>query len=99
MTINFIPNDPLVSSLAMRTEEPRPDRLADQAGFAVAGVQPADMYAPGTAGFLRWRSRRAAAPAALAWSETRAEPVSSWAEGAADQHRLPLLPDTGDDLN
>jgi hypothetical protein len=99
MTINFIPNDPLVSSLAMRTEEPRPDRLADQAGFEVAGVQPADIYAPGTPGFLRWQSRQAALRAVLAWSEILGEPVASWAEGAADPHRLPLLPDTGDDLN
>jgi hypothetical protein len=92
MTINFIPNDPLVSSLAMRAEEPRPDSLADQAGFAVAGMQPADIYAPGTPGFLRWQSRQAALRAVLTWSEVLGEPVASWAEAAADQHRLPLLP-------
>jgi hypothetical protein len=99
MTICFIPNDPLVAGLPVRTVRALPDRPAGRAGFAVAGTEPQDEYPAGSPGFVRWQSRQAAILAVLAWEKALGTSLTSWAPGAVDRHRLPLLPDEGDDIN
>jgi len=99
MSINFIPNDPLVTALPMRRATARPDRRPDRAGFEVGGADPQAIYQPGSTGFLRWQSRQAAILAVQAWERVLGVPLPSWAPDAADAHRLPLLPDAGDDVN
>ena len=100
MTINFIPNDPLAANLPLRKVAPRPERASAAAGFVVDGTQPAALYPVGTPGFLRWQSRQAAMLAVEAWEAVLGRPITSWVdELLVDPRRLPLHPDSGEDLN
>ena len=99
MTINFIPNDPLVTDPPMRAVAARPDRAATKAGFAVQGNEPQARYAPGTTGFVRWQARQAAILAVEAWEKALGKPFTTWAAEVPDPKRLALAPDAGDDLN
>ena len=99
MSINFIPNDPLVTAPPIRKVAARPDRPARRIGFKVAGTQSQAQYDPGTPGFLRWQARQAAILAVETWEKVLGTNLTSWAADAANPTKLPLIPDAGDDLN
>jgi hypothetical protein len=97
--INFIPNDPLaVDFVPMRTQSPRPNRKAAQAGFTLFGVTPEGIFEPGTSGFVFWQCREAALAAIEVW-EGLDGPLRRWSPQAVNRRKLNLLPDAGDDLN
>ena len=97
MTVNFIPNDPAAGSAAPAIREiaPRPNRPATRSGFIYGGAAPQGTAAPGTAQFLFWQAREAAIAAVLAF-EASSGPHKAW---QGNRKRLPLLQDTGVDLN
>src|SRR5712692_9368576 len=100
MTINFIPNDPLAGPGApqIRVKDPRPDRPMGRAGFTFVNPAPEGTFQPGTPEFLFWQCREAGLAALEAW-EGFAGNLTAWSVEAANQNTLPLLQDTGEDLN
>ena len=97
MSINFIPNDPGAGATAppIRIQPKRPDRPSAKAGFTFSGVSPEGTFAPGTSQFLFWQCREAALAAVQAW-ETSASAHKKW---QGNRKKLPLLQDSGEDLN
>ncbi len=97
MSINFIPNDPGAGATAppIRIQPKRPDRPSAKAGFTFSGVSPEGTFAPGTSQFLFWQCREAALAAVQAW-EASASAHKKW---QGNRKKLPLLQDSGEDLN
>lgn len=96
MSINFIPNDPLVRRhLPMQQKNPRPDRPANLAGFTYSGDVPEGKYSFGTPEFLFWQCREAALAALEAWEMLDGK-LRRWAN---QSRMLRLLQNHGNDLN
>src|ERR1043165_2271994 len=97
MPINFIPNDPDVTTLPMRKITPHPDRAATRAGFVYSGAVPQGVYDPKTQTmqFLFWQCREAALSALDMWEGVTGRPMSTWEEGK----KIDLIPNAGDDAN
>ena len=97
MSINFIPNDPGAGATAppIRIQPKRPDRPSAKAGFTFSGVSPEGTFAPGTSQFLFWQCREAALAAVQAW-EASASAHKKW---QGNRKKLPLLQNSGEDLN
>lgn len=98
MSINFIPNDPNDTSLALRVINPRPNRPAGRAGFIFFGEQPENVYDPATetAGFIFWQCREAAIAALETWEDVSGNPFTAW---QGNRKKIELRPDDGVDLN
>ena len=98
--INYIPHDPQAGPVPpMRRTTARPDRPTGRAGFLVTGSEPQKVYAPGTAGFVRWQARQAAIVTMETWEKALGAPITTWAAQATDPRRLLIEPDLGDDIN
>lgn len=97
MTINYIPNDPRAGSAApaLRQQAKRATRPASRSGFAYSHTSAEGVAAPGTPAFLFWQAREAAIAAVQAW-EACAGTHKFW---QGQRRKLPLLQDTGEDLN
>lgn len=100
MAINFIPNDPMAGRTApgMRSQQPRPDRQAGNAGFTYTSAVGEDQYGVGTPEFLFWQCREAALAALETW-DAFAGTLTAWSNEAADPNNLPLVQDAGNVLN
>jgi len=99
MSINFIPNDPLaVDFVPMRSKAPRPNRPASKAGLNFFDAAPEGRFDPGTPEFLFWQCREAALTAINVWEQLNGS-LTNWSVEAADQKKLNLVQDGGDDLN
>ena len=97
MSINFIPNNSAAgpTAPAMRVQPPRPNRPASKSGFKFTGASPEGTSAPVTPQFLFWQCREAALAAVETW-EASAGPHTKW---QGNRKKLPLLQDSGEDLN
>jgi len=97
MAIHYIANDPFSAKNApkIRKQPKRPNRPAGRAGFTFSKSKPENTYEPGTPGFLFWQCRESALAAVDAW-EAIAGRLTAW---QGKRKRLPLLQDTGVDLN
>ncbi len=98
MTIHFIPNDPRAgrAAPALRRKTPRREPPDGRAGFSYRKPPPEGVAEPGTPQFLFWQVREAALAAVRAWEACTGQPHLQW---QGRRQRLPLLPDTGEDLN
>jgi hypothetical protein len=97
MPINFIPNDPSApsSAPAIRVQAKHAERPAGRASFSLPNSIPESTFAPGTPEFLFWQCREGALAALDAWESVTGD-FTSW---QGNRKRLPLLHDSGVDLN
>jgi len=97
MSINFIPNDPQAGSTApaSRVQAKRVNRPSTKSGFTFTGVAPEGVFNPGAPQFLFWQCREAGLAALQAW-EASDGAHKRW---QGNRKKLPLLQDTGVDLN
>src|SRR5262245_27222588 len=97
MPIKFIPNDPQAGATApaARVQAKRDNRPSTKSGFTFTGVTPEGVFNPGTPQFLFWQCREAGLAALQAW-EASDGAHKRW---QGNRKKLPLLQDTGVDLN
>ena len=99
MPINFIPNDPLANTLAIRKVNPKPNRPANRAGFNFFNAAPEGQFNPGTPQFLFWQTREAALLSVAVWEDLDGN-LLRWARASTPGRRtLALRQDNGVDLN
>jgi hypothetical protein len=99
MPINFVPNDPLAPTPAMRRVRPLPDRPTGTAGFVVQGTAPSGLHPPGTPAFVQWQARQAALLAMVTWQKVLGTTLPRWTTPGPNPTKLQLIPDGGEDLN